>query len=533
MLQSIHEKVKGWFATTMMAVIALTFALFGVESYLGNGTAKDIVAKVNGYEISANQLTNAYQRLRQTLFAKNNATPVALNQTEQAKLKKQALQQLITTQVLTSAASARGYRISPAQVDDVIMQLPAFQVDGKFSPARFQQILDALGYSQASFLAELEDSLLINQVQNGVMTSSFGLPNEAAQTLSLLEQKRNISYTIIPSAQFLTSVNVPDSAITTYYQQHQDQFKTPAKVSIQYIVLSAAQLAKSIVITPQQLQHYYQNNLSAYQGNGKTVPFSEVKDKIAKLLQQQKLQEMFSEKSQKLSDLTYTNSNSLQPAANTLDLTVQSTGLFTQDGDKTGILANPQVIAAAFSDDVLKNSNNSNVIPLSDSTLLVLRVNNSQPSAVQSRANVKSGIEQELRAQMAQQRAQQLADQAITDLKSGASLESLAAKYHFTWNLNTDITRQTPQLDSQIVRTAFDLSKPASATQPAATATVMQNGNVALVVLQSVQNQVVNQVSAQQQHIVANEIENAYAQLDYQLYVAEMMNTAKIKILTK
>lgn len=531
MMQSIHEKVKGWFATTMMAIIALTFALFGVESYLGNGTAKDIVAKVNGYEISAHQLTNAYQRLRQTLIAKNN-TPLALNQTEQRKLKQQALQQLISAQVLANAAVKQGYRITPAQIDDVIMQLPDFQVNGKFSPERFQQILDTLGYTQATFLAELENSLLITQVQNGITISSFGLPNEATQSLNLLEQKRNISYAIIPSAQFLTSITVPDSAITAYYQQNQDQFKTPEKVSIQYIELSATELAKSIVIDQPQLEHYYQNNLSAYQRNGQAVPFSEVKDKIAKLLQQQKLQQLFSEQSQKLSDLTYTNSNSLQPAASALGLTIQSTDFFTQDGGKSGITANPQVIAAAFSGDVLKNSDNSNVIPLNDRTLLVLRVNNSQPAAVQPLAVVKSSIEQQLRVQMAQQRAQQLAQQALNDLKSGASLQSLVAKYHVTWKPNIDVTRQMSQIDPQILRAAFNLPKSTNANQPSATVAVMPSGDVALVVMNNVQTSS-NQVSAQQQHIAANEIENAYAQLDYQLYVADMMDAAKIKILTK
>ena len=521
MLQNIHEKIQGWFATTILSIIVISFALFGIQSYIGNGQAKDVVAKVNGIEITAQQLTNAYDHLRQG----------ALNPAAQAKLKQLALQNLITTQVLTSAAIKQGYYISPAQLDDVLMQLPDFQVDGKFSPTRFQQILDALGYSQQQLLAQLQHSLLINQMQSGVISGAFSLPNEVQQLSTLLNQKRDIAYATIPVSRFLPAIKVPEADIAAYYQQHQDAYKTPEQVSLQYIELSAAALANQITITPQQAQEYYQNNLSSFQIKGKTENFAQVNSQIIKLLKQQQLQKLFSDDSQRLSDLTYTNANSLEPAAKALGLSVQSTNLFTQVGEKSGITANKQVIAAAFSDDVLKNNNNSNVIPLNDTTVIVLRVKDHQAAAVKPLADVKAGIKQQLSLQMAQQQAQQYASKIIAELKNGAALKTVASQYHLTWQSQSNITRQSTKMPEPLLQAAFNIPKPTSNGAAVTTAT-LTNGDVALIAVQAVHNVTTSGEQTSSQHIhMANQIQNAYAQLDYQLYVAQMMNAAKIKIL--
>ena len=59
MLQSIHDKSKGWVAYVVLGAIASMFVLWGINWTLG---AADYAAKVNGHEISVNEVREAYQR---------------------------------------------------------------------------------------------------------------------------------------------------------------------------------------------------------------------------------------------------------------------------------------------------------------------------------------------------------------------------------------------------------------------------------------------------------------------------------------
>ena len=56
MLQTINDKAKGWVAYTVVGLIAVPFALFGISSYLDGGSGGLIAAKVNGEEIPAQQV---------------------------------------------------------------------------------------------------------------------------------------------------------------------------------------------------------------------------------------------------------------------------------------------------------------------------------------------------------------------------------------------------------------------------------------------------------------------------------------------
>lgn len=526
MLQEVRERIQGWIASVIIGLLAVTFALWGIQSYIGGSAGPGKVAKVNGKEITTGELDAAYGRLRQNLQARSqNSQP--LNEAAQVALKQQALQQLITMQVLSSAAKKKGYFIGATQLDNFILQMPAFQEQGNFSPQKFQQTLNILGYAPEQFMADLESTLLIGQIQLGTQSTAFGLPNEAQQALKLADQKRDIQYTIIPAAKFQKSAVVSDDAIKNYYQQHQDQFRVPEKVSIEYIELSVDQIAKNLQISPQESQQYYQDNLANFTKDGKTLPFETVKNEVNKALTQQKLQQTFSDQSQQLSDLTYTNSTSLTPAANALNLKIQTSDSFTRAGDKAGITANPQVVAAAFNEDVVKNSNNSNPIPIKDGDVIVLRMKDYQPATVLPLPSIKDKIIAVLETQAAQNAAEQSGQKIITALKAG-NFQEISQQNNLSWQTKMAATRQTPGLSGEILRTAFALPQPNNEKLTVA-GIVLANGDYALVAVNKVIDVDVTNAK-QQEHVMQNEIENSYGQLEYQLYVDDLLQRAKIKI---
>lgn len=517
MLQTIHQKIQGWFATAIISLIVVTFALFGIQSYLNRNTSNSAVAKVNGSEITNSQLQNVYQILRQSA-----------HHFDQKQLREQALQQLIQATILAQAAIQEGYHISPIQVDALIMQLPAFQENGRFSMERFQRILQTLRYSQAQFLTDFQNNLLVNQAQIGVTQSAFALTSEAEQMLELLAQQRDILYTLISAASLQSQTSITPEMINAYYQQHQDQFKTPEKVSIEYLELNVNQLAKKVQITDADIQQYYQDNQGAYIKDGKPLPLAQVKTQIEKGLTQQKLQELFSAQSQQLADLTFTHSATLIPAANALGLTIQHSDFFSRQGEESGIASKPGIIAAAFNEDVLKNKNNSNVITIGEGDVIVLRVKNYQPATVLPLAQVKPHIVQQLQVEQSQKAAEQQGEKMVEALQSG-HLASLTQQYHLHWQTKNRVTRQASGIDGQIIRTAFALGAPQNDANPRFTGVTLQNGDYVIVGVKKVWP-AVSTPKPQQITVTQHQLENNYGQLDYQLYINELLDKSKVKI---
>ena len=59
MLQSIHDKLKGWLAGVVLGAIGLVFVFWGINWTM---SAPNYAAKVNGSEVSANEVKQTYQQ---------------------------------------------------------------------------------------------------------------------------------------------------------------------------------------------------------------------------------------------------------------------------------------------------------------------------------------------------------------------------------------------------------------------------------------------------------------------------------------
>lgn len=264
MLQSIREATQGWIAGVIISIIILTFALWGIHSYFVGGASHPPVAKVNGVEISQQQLMAAYDRLRrqaQLQHASNNAFTMP----DETVLKDRALHALIELEALRQASLQQGYRISDQQLDNFLQSVPEFQVNGQFSEERFHEALAANMISISEFIDLLKSTMLIDQPKHGIFFSAFALPDETNYAIALINQERDIQYITIPFEHFLaTTINIPADQIKQYYTAHKNEFMTPEQVSIEYIELSLKHLSDTITPTESMLKSFYNENVNAY-----------------------------------------------------------------------------------------------------------------------------------------------------------------------------------------------------------------------------------------------------------------------------
>ena len=101
-----------------------------------------------------------------------------------------------------------GMAVTKNQLLMIASGMPMFQVEGVFSPKRFQRFVQAMFGSERDFFAELEKSFLQMQLEKGIVRSSFILPDESEYVKKMLKQRRDFGYFAISPDRFVKAVNV-------------------------------------------------------------------------------------------------------------------------------------------------------------------------------------------------------------------------------------------------------------------------------------------------------------------------------------
>jgi peptidyl-prolyl cis-trans isomerase D len=510
MLQSIRDKTHGWIAGIIISLLILSFALWGIHSYLVGGSVGDVVATVNGVEIKQSELSTAIERLRR----QNNVLSIS-----PALLKNQALQSIINLQVLKQASLKQDYRISQIQVEEYLENIPDFKVNEQFSMARFQQMLNAALYTTNDFLELIRSTLLIDQPRLGIIFSSFSLPNEVNHSIELINQERDVEYITLPFSSFLKQpIEMSQAKIQAYYNQHMKDFQKPEKVSIEYISLSAKNLMDNIHPSDAEILKYYTDYKSS-----NTQPFEKIKDQMKSALIHQQAEEQFANLKEKLANLTYEHPSSLKPAADALGLTIQTTSDFSKEKGVDELSNQSKVREIAFSPDVLNASNNSDVIAVNNNSAVVLRIKSHSPATASPLNEVKDQITEKLKTVEIENKASQLAKQIMAELKSGQTPEAIANKYKLAWINAGLVTRHSTKVDSAILDIAFDLSAAANSYDIAK----LEKG-YAVVGIKSIKNGALSR--PEDYDAFAEQIQNTQGLLEYQLYKQNLIKKAKIVI---
>jgi peptidyl-prolyl cis-trans isomerase D len=159
-----------------------------------------------------------------------------------------------------------------------------------------------------------------------------------------------------------------------------------------------------------------------------------------------------------LKDLVFNAEGLTEPAAE-LDLAVEQSGSIYRLGNE-GLLANPSLVKAAFSDEVLIQGHNSEVIELSDDQFVVMRVSSHSESVPKSVASVTAEIEQELTVAAAMAAAKSKAIEIIEALRGGSSVETQALANGYEWQVELGVSRQSEALAPRFMSKVFALQTP-------------------------------------------------------------------------
>jgi peptidyl-prolyl cis-trans isomerase D len=623
MLKFIRDNAKGVVAWIIVIIIIIPFALWGVNEYLDTG--RDVtVARIGDREVLLGEYQNQYQR---ELATRGRFASADEN------LKRQVLDRIVNSEVLSRAALEAGFRVPDAVVGARIQSFSEFQRDGRFDRELYQRVLASAGLSAARFEADMRRDLMIEQYLGGITDTEFVTSTEVDALLGMVEQRRRFAYLVLPAADYESRVEIDDARIESYYQQNREQYAVPERVSVQYLELSMADTAASVTVEDEALRSLYEERKADFTvgeerrahhiliqlppsadeaaeqaalaeaeeihaaieagasfeemarkhsddtgsarsggdlgffGRGAMVgpfedmvfamnpgdvsgpvrtpfgyhlirldavrpgsvrSFEEVRPLLEDEYRKGRAEALFFDLTDRLADLTFEYSDTLEVAAENLGLETREAGPFSER-QGSGIAMDPAFREAAFSPDVLEAGHNSPLIELADDRTVVLRVADRLPASYLPLAEVRDRVEAALRRDAIAELAQRDAEDLMRRVREGASLEALAREYGAQWHASRTTGRDDAELDPEILDALFAIARP-SGDAPEIDDVALPSGDHAVIALFEVTDGDPDAVPAGERAAHRDAVNNLRGQLAIQGVIESLRDRSDVKV---
>ncbi|WP_158133258.1 peptidylprolyl isomerase [Vibrio navarrensis] len=265
MMDRLREGVNSIAVKIILGLIILSFIFAGVGSYLVSGS-NNAAAKVGNREIGRGEFEMAYQNARNRMQSQmgDYFTQLLADPGYVESLRRSVLDEMINDVLLDQQAESLGLRISDAQIRTIILNMPEFQVEGKFNQEIYQSMLRRAGHSPDTFAEYMRRQMVRSQLMEALQASEFTLPGEVDSEGKLFTQTRDIRSIVLNLDDFASKVTLSDDEIQQYYNDNKTHFTRPAQVKVAYIELNAQDLKKQISVSDEQAKQYYQEHLDKY-----------------------------------------------------------------------------------------------------------------------------------------------------------------------------------------------------------------------------------------------------------------------------
>ncbi len=244
----------------ILGILIIPFAFFGIERYFSDGPGGKEIAEVGKIKIRSVEFENFLRQQQNEL--RNRGADSSLY--ESPLFRKQTLENLINQKVFELYAEDNRLVVTSNQLREVIASIPAFQIDGVFSNARYEQMVRAQGDSKASFEYLLAKDLTNQQIIYPIAGTAFVAESSALQLLQAELETRDVDQLEFMASDFLNGIELPDDAARMYYNGNLARFERPARVKADYVVFDVNAFKEHVQPTDEAITAYYQQNASDF-----------------------------------------------------------------------------------------------------------------------------------------------------------------------------------------------------------------------------------------------------------------------------
>ena len=238
---------------------------------------------------------------------------------------------------------------------------------------------------------------------------------------------------------------------------------------------------------------------------GTRQPFEAVRPQLEQELVEGGRERAFNELSGKLVDAIYKNPNSLEPAARSMGLVVQTTPAFPRGGGP-GIASDQKVLRAAFSDTMIRDGTASDPIELSPTRTVLIRVIEHKPEAALPLSQVGNAVVLAIRSDR-QRKAAEAAAEALVKAAKASGLPAAATAATLPMGEANDVRRGSQVPSREAVEAFFRVPRPQDNLIPVGKTEV--GGQFIVFAIRAVRDGDIGQVTAEERDQLRQQLSQA------------------------
>lgn len=241
---------KSIVAYVLFGAIILVFILFGFPGSRMN-MGSGIVAEVNGKIISGADLNEEYNQLERfysQMFGGNFGM-----QAQRQMLESQAMENLITRELLSQEATHSGVLVSDKEVREFIVDIPAFQDQGRFDKARYFQYLENVRSTAEEFESKIRKDAQRMRLKRMFDAVETEMSLQGKKDTELASLKLNVQFAKMDRDQLAKNIQVTPDQVQSfiadaanmkkievdYETNKKELFSNPEQVKAQHILIKA------------------------------------------------------------------------------------------------------------------------------------------------------------------------------------------------------------------------------------------------------------------------------------------------------
>jgi len=254
--------------------------------------------------------------------------------------------------------------------------------------------------------------------------------------------------------------------------------------------------------------------------------FEDARERLERDLKTAQVDTIFLARQEELGNLAFESFDLANPAE-IMGLEIQTTGLFGRSGG-TGIAANQDVINSGFSQEVLLDGLNSNLIAITPSRSVVIRVKEHNQPEIQPLESVRGEIEVMLRFDKIRDMSIDLGETIVSSINNGQNIDTLLETQNLSWNQISELERTNPALPPELVANVFEMDTPADG-ETSVEGFELATGDYVVVELQQVNDGIIEDFEEAELESLQDFLAQQSANAEFQALVMGMQERAEIE----
>ena len=260
MLKSMRSSAKSAPMKIFLVMLAIGFAMWGIDDVFRNVGSNDAAIKAGDYGISALEAAQEFDRTRRAyLPGANNAEAIGQG------MLGDVLNGLARRAVFAAEAQRLGLTVTRDMEKQYIAGEPAFQdQNGKFNLLRFQDALSRAGLTEEAYVEYIRQDLSSGQILSSMMPGLSYSDSLSKRIGQWRLERRVIDYVTIKVD--VNGAATPSNAeLDAWYADNKDIYKSPDLRAVTALVLSPDALLSEVTVEDAEIRTAYDNQIDLYQ----------------------------------------------------------------------------------------------------------------------------------------------------------------------------------------------------------------------------------------------------------------------------